>query len=586
MLFFSPRRIDLSSGTNPMLNSLSTPNQATANPSVKTSSQTVSSMRNVSLAVSEHSSCSNQNPLPTSGQMGLKIRPIAPKQLVIRPSIFIPQDGNSRPLQEMGRHRFTSEMFFVNPSLGQGAIHHNKQLASKDQVSILPVSSQTPQIRMGNLTPEVEIFTKPRPVPVLMPPQSNSIQTSVAPNVRYRKIMPMARSGSLGFVSVRPMAYLQTDMQNIMQNPPARMEIPPARMEIPPARMEIPPARMEIPPVRMEIPPVRMEIPPARMVIPPARMEIPPARMETSPARMASSPPRIGMPPLRMGNSSLKIVVPPARMGNPSGRMGGPSLPTVQVTGPKLFPKPSGSSQNLTIRQIAPAPNQWQFPPRPTVSSTSIFSTTASYRDKVQAFSRQNIQLPHHPVPQDFLRHPNSGNIRPSSNVINIPSSCTSFPTFTTSQQSLSTAALRIPNGGGLASHITNLQPSQQALYAVTSHPQSKQNSQFLVLNQSNAKGTLQVFQSTSHPTGQNQGSTQQILPAPSFSTGNQTIDPTKNFLSKICRVTTAQNKDSENGIKPTNEDNNNLSTSRSLLIKINARQEKTSFKQYFLLGN
>ena len=565
MLFISPRRIDLSSGTNPMLNSLLTANQTTANPSVKTSSQTVSSMRNVSLAVSEHSSCSNLNPLPTSGQMGLKIRPLAPKQLVIRPSIFIPQDGNSRPLQEMGRHRFTSEMFIVNPSLGQGAIHHNKQLASKDQVSILPVSSQTPQIRMGNLTPEVEIFTKPRPVPVLMPPQSNSIQTSVAANVRYRKIMPMARSGSLGFVSVRPMAYLQTDMQNIMQNPPARMEIPPARMKIPPARMEIPPARME-----------------------------------TSPARMASSPPRIGMPPLRMGNSSVKIGVPPARMGNPSGRMGipsirlgnpparmgGPSLPTVQVTGPKLFPKPSGSSQNLTIRQIAPAPNQWQFPPRPTVSSTSIFSTTASYRDKVQAFSRQNIQLPQHSVPQDFLRHPNSGNICPSSNVINIPSSCTSFPTFTTSQQSLSTAALRIPNGEGLASHITNLQPSQQALYAVTSHPQSKQNSQFLVLNQSNAKGTLQVFQSPSHPTGQNQGSTQQILSAPSFSTGNQSIDPTKNFLSKICRVSTVQNKDSENGIKPTNEDNNNLSTSRSLLIKINARQEKTSFKQYFLLGN
>ena len=635
MLFFSPRQIDLSSGTysSPMLNSLLTANQSTtADPSVKYSSQTVSSMRNVSIAVSEHSPCSIQNPPPTSG----------PKQIRIRPSIFIPQDGNSRPSQAIGRHRFTSEMFPVNPSMGQGAIYHNNQLDSKAQVSILPASSKTPHIRMGNLTPEVEIFTKPRPVPVSMPPQSISNQSSVADNVRYRKIMPMARSGSQGFVSVRPMAFLQTDMQNRMQIPSARMQIPPARMEIPPARMAIPPARMAIPPARMkipsarmEIPPARMEIPSARMAIPPARMEIPSARMEIPPARMAIPPARMeipsarmaipparmqipparmeipsarteipparmaipptrmaipparmemppmrmGIPTARMGISSVRMGVPPARIGNPSGTMGihsvrlgipparGPSLPIIQVMGPKLFPKLPGSSQNLSFRQIAPAPNQGQFAPRPSVSTTRILDTTASYRDKVQSLFRQNIPLPQHPVPQDLLRHPNSSNIGPSSNVMNIPSGCTSFPTFPTSQQCLSIATPRIPSGEGLASHITNLKPSQQALNAVTSQSQFKQNSQFLVLNQSNAKGTLQVFQTQSQPAGQNQGSARQLLPAPPFSTGNQSIDPTRNFLSKICRVTTAQNKDSEDGIKPTKANNNNISISRSLLI-------------------
>ena len=579
MLFFSPRQIDLSSGTysSPMLNSLLTANQSTtADTSVKYSSQTVSSMRNVSIAVSEHSPCSIQNPPPTSG----------PKQIRIRPSIFIPQDGNSRPSQAIGRHRFTSEMFPVNPSMGQGAIYHNNQLASKAQVSILPASSKTPHIRMGNLTPEVEIFTKPRAVPVSMPPQSISNQSSVADNVRYRKIMPMARSGSQGFVSVRPMAFLQTDMQNRMQIPSARMQIPPARMEIPPARMAIPPARMEIPSARMAIPPARMQIPPARMEIPSARTEIPPARMAIPPTRMAIPPARMEMPPMRMGIptarmgiSSVRMGVPPARIGNPSGTMGihsvrlgipparGPSLPIIQVMGPKLFPKLPGSSQNLSFRQIAPAPNQGQFAPRPSVSTTRILDTTASYRDKVQSLFRQNIPLPQHPVPQDLLRHPNSSNIGPSSNVMNIPSGCTSFPTFPTSQQCLSIATPRIPSGEGLASHITNLKPSQQALNAVTSQSQFKQNSQFLVLNQSNAKGTLQVFQTQSQPAGQNQGSARQLLPAPPFSTGNQSIDPTRNFLSKICRVTTAQNKDSEDGIKPTKANNNNISISRSLLI-------------------
>ena len=537
MLFFSPRQIDLSSGTysSPMLNSLLTANQSTtADPSVKYSSQTVSSMRNVSIAVSEHSPCSIQNPPPTSG----------PKQIRIRPSIFIPQDGNSRPSQAIGRHRFTSEMFPVNPSMGQGAIYHNNQLDSKAQVSILPASSKTPHIRMGNLTPEVEIFTKPRAVPVSMPPQSISNQSSVADNVRYRKIMPMARSGSQGFVSVRPMAFLQTDMQNRMQIPSARMQIPPARMEIPPARMAIPPTRMAIPPARMEMPPMRMGIPTARMGISSVRMGVPPAR--------------IGNPSGTMGIHSVRLGIPPAR---------GPSLPIIQVMGPKLFPKLPGSSQNLSFRQIAPAPNQGQFAPRPSVSTTRILDTTASYRDKVQSLFRQNIPLPQHPVPQDLLRHPNSSNIGPSSNVMNIPSGCTSFPTFPTSQQCLSIATPRIPSGEGLASHITNLKPSQQALNAVTSQSQFKQNSQFLVLNQSNAKGTLQVFQTQSQPAGPNQGSARQLLPAPPFSTGNQSIDPTRNFLSKICRVTTAQNKDSEDGIKPTKANNNNISISRSLLI-------------------
>ena len=540
MLFISPRRINLPKGSNdiPRLNTSLTLNTSGAKTEMPLSTGTlISTAPTVSPEKSrgfgnksfKTSSSSPQKTPVVVGQVSSELETVATMQSSMKPSTSTETTAldNKHKIIAMGQHRFTSEIFPVSKAAASSDLQKLK-VVLKPQVSIIPVTTSISHTSFDKIEPEINIFPRKKTLPGLIP-----IRPNLNPRKEYysysreqqnssmRRILPLPEYQ--GVVSVRPMAFLQSSNQDFL---PAKIAIPPAQ--------GCGPRLLPKPTVFTFSLPYRQEI---QSSLSSTQLNTGiPAKCIANDFISNSAPYTSGVISIPISNIELSMQeinrASSDKFLNGNSTISNSSVMSVSST--------SSEVSGLKFLSIAPSSSRssnllTSAAPIATRPSTYVVNTFASFQPNL---TKNSTFIPTAHPPEIFANNTPSNSTHPEYRSLDSTFRVQHQPQAVT--QHTADQLKCIPAGPSfMAASAYHHGTTLASIFQL--HPRVS------ISNQSQANSAQQVLLSTAPDTIQSRSSVCPPIPLPPVSDSTRmAVDPTREFLSKICRVSKKTNINKE----------------------------------------